>query len=218
MKTIDSLAEQGFEIFCRQIELHALKTKRFLPGEYLLHQGQAITELFWVEAGEFTIGYTANNGRSYSLGLNFVDQHLFGEVEYLTSSPCQFNVKASKTVEAQVLPIKLMTEILESDSKVGIWLSQALSSRYQTGMTMTMNRFLHPLIYNIAWDIHQNCIGAKPAVNFTHVYKEAERFGCSERVYSRVVNQLVDMGLIEKRENQLQVIDIDQLSQFLELK
>ncbi len=218
MKTIDSLAEQGFDIFCRQVELYALKTKRFIPGEYLLHQGQAITELFWVDEGQFTIGYTANNGRNYSLGLNFVDQHLFGEVEYLTSSPCQFNIKACEAVEAKVLPIKLMTEILELDPKVGIWLSQALSNRYQTGMTMTMNRFLHPLIYNIAWDMQQRCVGAKPAVSFTHVYKEAERFGCSERVYSRVVNQLLEMGLIEKRDNQLHVSDIDKLSQFLELK
>ncbi|QFU23936.1 Crp/Fnr family transcriptional regulator [Shewanella eurypsychrophilus] len=218
MTNINKLAMQGFDIFCREIERQPLKSRTFQPLEYLLHQGQDILELYWVGSGEFTIGYTANNGRNYSLGLNLVDNHLFGEVEYLTSSPCQFNIQASELAEAKVLPIKVMTEILQLDPKVGIWMSQALSSRYQTGMTMTMNRFLHPLIYNIAWDMQQRCIGARPAVNFSHVYKEAERFGCSERVYSRVVNQLLDMDLIEKRDNQLHVKDLQKLAQFLEMK
>ncbi|MBL4814866.1 MAG: Crp/Fnr family transcriptional regulator, partial [Shewanella sp.] len=62
------------------------------------------------------------------------------------------------------------------------------------------------------------CIGARPAVNFSHVYKEAERFGCSERVYSRVVNQLLDMDLIKKIGNQLHVKDLPKLAKFLEMK
>ena len=218
MNTVNSLALQGFEIFRHEIERQHLKSKTFQPHDYLLHQGQEILELFWVDSGQFTIGYTANNGRNYSLGRNLVDKHLFGEVEYLTSSPCQFNLQASEIGTAKVLPIKVMTAILQLDSKVGIWMSQALSSRYQTGMTMTMNRFLHPLIYNIAWDIQQRCIGARPAVNFSHVYKEAERFGCSERVYSRVVNQLLDMDLIKKIGNQLHVKDMPKLAKFLEMK
>ncbi|RTR38014.1 Crp/Fnr family transcriptional regulator [Shewanella canadensis] len=217
MDSVNSLAQQGFKIFCREIELRALKAKVFYPCEYLLHQGQEILELFWVESGKFTIDYTANNGRIYNLGLNVVEHHLFGEVEYLTSSPCQFNVKASEIVQTKVLPAKLMTEILQVDPSVGIWMSQALSSRYQAGMTMTMNRFLHPLIYNIAWDFQQRFIGAKPAVSFSHVYKEAERFGCSERVYSRVVNQLLDMALIKKVDNQLHVKDIEALTAFLSM-
>ena len=137
MNTVNSLALQGFEIFRHEIERQHLKSKTFQPHDYLLHQGQEILELFWVDSGQFTIGYTANNGRNYSLGRNLVDKHLFGEVEYLTSSPCQFNIQASEIVTAKVLPIKVMTAILQLDSKVGIWMSQALSSRYQTGMTMT---------------------------------------------------------------------------------
>ncbi|WP_077754251.1 hypothetical protein [Shewanella psychrophila] len=68
----------------------------------------------------------------------------------LTTSPCQFNIQACELVEAKVLPIKVMTAILQLDAKVGIWMSQSLSSRYQT--CMTMNHFLPPLIYNIVCD------------------------------------------------------------------
>ncbi|MBL4828386.1 MAG: hypothetical protein JKY55_00600 [Aliivibrio sp.] len=54
-------------------------------------------------------------------------------------------------------------------------------------------------------------------MNFPQVYKEAARFGSSERVYRRIVLQLVEMSLIEKVDNQLKVIDLNKLSDFLNL-
>jgi hypothetical protein len=217
MNKITALVQQGFEQFCQVITEQPLKTKQFAAGDFLLCQGQEILELYWVEMGQFSIEYTANNSRRFSLGLNFVDNHLFGEDEFLTDSRCQFDVCASESIEARVIPVSLMTNILQQDARIAIWLSQSMSERYQTGMTLTMNRFLHPLIYNVAWDIHQRHIGTKPAVNFSQVYKEADRFGSSERVYRRVVKQLVEMRLIEKVDNQLKVTHLDKLSDFLGL-
>ncbi|MDX1301422.1 Crp/Fnr family transcriptional regulator [Photobacterium sp.] len=198
------------------MERHNLATKIFQPDQYLLRQGQQITELYWVDIGQFSIVYTAQNSRRYSLGLNFVDNHLFGEDEFLTSSPCQFDVQASEVIEAKIIPVFVMTEILQQDPKIAIWLSSSMSERYQDGMANTMNRFLCPLLFNIAWDIYQRHIGTKPTVNYSLVYKEAERFGTSERVYRRVVKQLIEMQLIIKSDNQLLVNDLDKLHRFIQ--
>ncbi|PSU49364.1 Crp/Fnr family transcriptional regulator [Photobacterium frigidiphilum] len=215
MKTLNQLATQGYELLCQLIEKHKLKTKQLQPGDYLLKQGQEITELYWVEMGQYTVGYTANNGRHFSLGLYFADNCLIGEIELLTDTPCQFDVCANEIITAKVVPIYLLTEMMQQTPELAIWLSQSLSMKYQGTMTTTLNRILHPLIYNIAWDIEQRYLEAKAQVNFTQVYKEAERFGCSERVYRRVVNQLLEMGLVEKLDNQLEVKSIDKLSDFL---
>lgn len=215
METLSELARQGYDLFCQALEKQNLKTKQFQPGDYLLKQGQAIDKLYWMEMGQYTVGYTATNGRSFSLGLFSADNRLFGEIELLTDTHSQFDVRTNDIIDVKVVPVAFINQVMQGDPKVAIWLSQSLSEKYQDAMTTAMNRILHPLVYNIALDIQQRYLGSKPAVNFLLVYKEADRFGCSERVYRRVVNQLVDMDLIEKIDNQLQVKHVDKLIEFL---
>ncbi|WDE08896.1 Crp/Fnr family transcriptional regulator [Thalassomonas viridans] len=215
MDTLSELAAQGYELFCRLINKQELNSKRFQPDDFLFNQGQEITELYWLESGQFSVGYTADNGRHFSLGLFNADNSLLGDVELLTDTRCQFDVRANEALEAKVLPAALLSEFMQGDPRLAVWLSQSLSYKYQETMATTISRILHPLIYNIALDIEQRFLDARPKVNFAHVYKEAERFGCSERVYRRVVNQLLEMNLVEKTSNQLQVKDIAKLSEFL---
>ncbi|QYK15012.1 Crp/Fnr family transcriptional regulator [Shewanella rhizosphaerae] len=215
MTTISDLASQGYELFCQLLKKRELKTKRFQPGDYLLKQGQEITELYWVSLGQYSIKHTVKNGRTLSLGLFFADNRLFGEVELLTATKCQFDVCASEMIEAKVIPTSLILELIQKEPKLAIWLSQSLSEKYQDTMAVVLNRILYPLGYNIALDIEQRYLDAKPKVNFAQVYKEAERFGCSERTYSRVVLQLVELGLVEKVNNQIKVKNIEKLSAFI---
>lgn len=216
MNKIKELSKHGHALFCQLLEKQELKSKHFQPGDYLLKQGQEICELYWVGMGEYSIDHTAKNGRGLSLGLFFADNRLFGEVEFLTDTKCQFDIRASDILEAKVVPVSLISEFMQQEPMLAIWLSQSLSEKYQDTMSVAMNRILYPLIYNVAWDIEQRYLEAKPKINFAQAYKEAERFGCSERTYSRVVHQLLDLGFVEKIGNQLKVKNIEKLSAFIE--
>lgn len=215
METLKNSAKQGYELFCKYKNESDLKVKHFKPGDYLLEQGQFLRELYWIEKGQFTVGQTASNGRYFSLGRYFAHNHLIGEIELHTDTKCQFDIRANDVVEAKVIPLQLITELMHQDPKITIWLCQSLSRHYQNTIETAVNRILHPLIYNIAWDIEQRYLKKKPSINFSQGYKEADRFGCSERVYRRAISELLKMGFIVKSENQLQVKDINELSIFL---
>ncbi|MGF1720309.1 Crp/Fnr family transcriptional regulator [Vibrio kyushuensis] len=215
MNDINALASIGLSTFLQELGKRTLPAISFEQGDVLLRQGQKIEHLYWVELGEFGLDYIAENGRTYSLGRHFVSQHLFGEVEYLSKQMCQFNVVASESVKAFVLPVNVFTSILSDNPQVSWWLSQSLACRYQEGMSLTMKRFLHPLIYNIAWDIKQREQGLAEPVNFDLVCKEAHRFGCSERVYRRVLKQLIDMDLLVKQGGLVAIRDPQALDDFL---
>jgi len=212
---LNKLAAKGHKLLCQSIAKQDLKVVEFQTGDYLLTQGQKITELYWVETGFYTVGHCASNGRHLSLGLYHADNCLIGEIELLTDTPCQFDVRANETITAKVVPLQWIIQLMQQAPELAIWMTQSLSQKYQGTMTTAMNRILHPLVYNVAWDIEQRYLEAKPQVNFAQVYKEAERFGCSERVYRRVVNQLIALELIEKSDNQLKVKDIEALSRYL---
>lgn len=165
--------------------------------------------------GEYTMHYHADNGKVFSLGQRFVSDTIIGEIEFLTQTPSQFSVIANDAMTVQVIPLAMMEKILLTHPEVGIWLSQLLSISYQHGMAKTMERFLQPLVFNIMADIYERYRQQKPLVDFSQVYREAERFGCSERNYRRAITQLIDEQFIRKQFNEYIICDVEKFRKAL---
>lgn len=159
--------------------------------------------------------YHADNGKVFSLGQRFVSDTIIGEIEFLTQTPSQFSVIANDVMTVRIIPLAMMEKILLTHAEVGIWLSQLLSISYQHGMAKTMERFLQPLVFNIMTDIYERYQQHKPLVDFSQVYREAERFGCSERNYRRAINQLIDEQFIRRHLNEYVICDVEKFSKIL---
>lgn len=216
MESIEQLAHQGYEVLCKIIANTQLKQKNFAAGEYILAQGEAVKSLYWITLGEYTMHYTAENGKTFSLGQRLASDCILGELEYLTQTPCQFSVVASEDMQVKVIPLSLMNQTLSEHACVGIWLSRLLSISYQASMAKTMGRFLQPLLLTIATDMYDRFCQHQPLVDFAQVFREAERFGCSERAYRRTINQLVTEGFIKRIEHGYQIRDLDKFHNLLE--
>lgn len=215
MNTIKTYADLGYEELCNEVRSVKCKTKLFSENDCILKQGQTIDNLYWVDCGTFSMDYTAENGKRYSLGNMFVDRFILGELEFLTETSCQFSVIATESIEVKVIPRVFFTNLLSKNANVGIWLSRKLSESYQKGMNSTMNRFLQPIVYSIGWDIYERHMELRPNISFQYIYRESERFGCSERAYRRVISSLVEIGLIDNSENEVIVKDENRLYEFL---
>ncbi|ABV38287.1 cyclic nucleotide binding protein, putative [Shewanella sediminis HAW-EB3] len=216
MRYLDRMIQQGFEIFSQNVERPELKVKQMKPQDFILRQGQEISELYWLKSGACTIAYNAENGRRFNLGRLRARSRLFGEIEWLNNSPCQFEVCADEPIELIVLPLNFVTELIESHASIGLWLSHCLSTKYHDGIEFTLAQILYPLSYNIALDLKHRQQGSRPEISFRQLYREAERFGCSERVFRKVVAQLQTLGLVEKVEHQLKILDMEKLEAFIE--
>jgi len=55
-----------------------------------------------------------------------------------------------------------------------------------------------------------------PVNNFQKSYLEAERFGTTDRVYRRAVNELINLDIVHKVAGKLVIKDIDKLKAFIE--
>lgn len=217
METIQQIAEQGYLTLCEMIDSLPLKEKTFYADEFILRQGEPIQFLYWITLGEYSMHYCAENGKAFSLGQRFVSNSIIGELEYLTNTPSQFSVVANERMNAKVLTPTMMNQILSSRAEVGVWLSQLLSKSYQSGMARTMERFLQPLVFNIATDIYQRYQQKQPLVDFDQVFREAERFGCSERAYRRAIIQLISEDYIKKKADGYVISDIGKFNHLLKL-
>lgn len=213
--SIQQLAEQGLTQVTRWITLGAFQAKLLKKGEYLLRQGQSVDQLFWIEAGSCTVNYTAANGRRYSHGKFGAGERFYGEIEFFTGRPVQFDIRCEEETLVRVVPVQALEQLMAAEPLVGIWISQCLAETYQGVMDQVTSHFMYPLAYNIARDLLEREQGERAEVQLDKVVREAERFGCSERVYRRAVTQLIDLGLIERTNRHLKITSHEKLQRYL---
>ncbi len=215
MNLLQQFTQNGYQILRDAVLGAALKSKAIGPDEFILRQGEEIEALYWITLGEYTMHYCAGNGKTFSLGQRFVSDTIIGEIEYLTHTPSQFSVVAHEAMTVKIIPLAMMDNLLTRHAEVGVWLSQLLSISYQRGMAKTMERFLQPLMFNIVADLYDHYQQHKPLVDFSQVYREAERFGCSERTYRRVITQLLEEGYLHKQATEYVIGDVEKFRQLL---
>ncbi|OOF29652.1 MULTISPECIES: Crp/Fnr family transcriptional regulator [Salinivibrio] len=193
-----------------------ISTRYFDVGEAILRQGEELQHLYVVPVGRVSMSILAANGRRFQLGEANCDYHIYGEMEYFTQSPCQWSVIADEHMQVDVICIQTLTEKLQQQPEMMVFFASALAEDYQDSMAIYTNRLLHPITYNIAYDLLIRSQTNTLLGGFDRVNQEAERFGTSGRVYRRAVKELIERGLISKTENGLEITDERALKAFID--
>lgn len=189
---------EGLERIRLLIKNGNYKTIRVLQDEYIVKQDQTLDSVFWASVAQYTILHTSQNGKTLSLGDYYSEDRFFGEVEFFSGRSYQFDVMATADTELVIIPQDQFTEILTQDGFIAFWMNCNMSKTYQRSMDIAIERSLYPLKFNILKDIIQRCTANAQPINHTYMYQEAQRFGCTERAYNRIIHELIDEGIIVK--------------------
>ncbi|MCE0495181.1 Crp/Fnr family transcriptional regulator [Vibrio salinus] len=185
-------------------------------GYEILRQGEKLEYLYVVPGGRVSMSIVAANGRRFQLGEANCDDHIFGEMEYFTQTPCQWTVTADEHLQMDTICLTKLTQALHQHPEMMFFFAAALAEDYQDSLDIYTNRLLHPITYNIAYDLLMQKTTTAALGGFDRVNREAERFGTSGRVYRRAVKELLDKGLVEKSAQGLVIADEKKLIEFLE--
>ncbi|AXY03344.1 Crp/Fnr family transcriptional regulator [Vibrio alfacsensis] len=202
-----------FRAFIYQCQIGS---RYFNSGDAILKQGEPLDYIYVVPAGRVSMSILAANGRRFQLGEANCDDHIFGEMEYFTETPCQWSVVADEHMQVDIICIKKLTELLHAQPEMLFFFASALADDYQDSLDIYTNRLLHPIAYNIAYDLLERQQATPSLSGFDKVNQEAERFGTSGRVYRRAVKTLMEKDLIRKGELGLEIVDEQALKLFLD--
>lgn len=202
-----------FRTFIYQCQIGS---RYFNSGDAILKQGEALDYIYVVPAGRVSMSILAANGRRFQLGEANCDDHIFGEMEYFTETPCQWSVMADEHMQVDIICIKKLTESLHAQPEMLFFFASALADDYQDSLDIYTNRLLHPIAYNIAYDLLERQQATPSLSGFDKVNQEAERFGTSGRVYRRAVKTLMEKDLIRKGKLGLEIVDEQALKLFLD--
>ena len=189
----------------------------YRSGDIILAQGQKVEALYVVSVGKVSMNTAAINGRRFQLGEVHCDYHIFGEMEFFTKDKCQWNVVADDEMTVDIICAKQLQNTLIEKPLLSLFFSSALAFDYQESMEIYTSRLLHPIAYNIAYDLWQRQGNTVNLDAFTNPEQEAERFGTSSRVYRRAVKSLVEQGLIEKFSGGIRIVDLAKLERFISM-
>lgn len=193
--------------------------RRFVvdKGDYITRQHQEITDVYWAREAHFSILHTAENGKTLSLGDYQLDDNFFGEVEFFSGNLCSFDAVATAEFELIVIPQDKLTDILIDDSMIAFWMNHRMSDMYQRSMVTAIDRSLFPLKFNVIKDIVNRYTAQALPTSHTYMYQEAQRFGCTERAYTRVIHELIDEGMVRKGNDASSItpVDIERLKDYL---
>lgn len=212
---LDEIVKAGEIEFLEFISHSSLPDKKYSAGDYIITQGQTLTEIAFVELGVCHVDYAAANGNAFSFGCFFCSNRIFGDVELFSGEPCQFSVRAYEDLSVKWVPLADVIQFMKTNPHVHFWLSRSLAAKYHNATRNTINQIINTIVYNVAWDAEQRLLNSRPNLTFTEAYKEAERFGCSSRVYRRAVKELLSYGFIRKDENKLVVSNFKELQSYL---
>ncbi|MFA0495398.1 Crp/Fnr family transcriptional regulator [Vibrio sp. 10N.222.54.B11] len=208
--------EQKSSEFRDLIYQHQVNSRYFNQNDEILRQGEQLQYLYAVPAGRVSMSISAANGRRFQLGEVNCDYHIFGEMEFFTQTPCQWNVVADEHMQVDVICIQRLAEALLENPGMMFFFAFALAEDYQDSMGIYTNRLLHSITYNIAYDLLVQSETNTVLGGFDKVNQEAERFGTSSRVYRRAVKDLLEKGFIRKGEQGLEIVDQRALQAFID--
>ncbi|ALP41650.1 Crp/Fnr family transcriptional regulator [Aeromonas schubertii] len=193
-----------------------LHTRRFLPGERMLTQGEPLHELLRVPAGRIAFYSGVASGRLFQLGEVECHDQILGEMELFGGTPIQWSVEARSELDAEVIDVGRLCIQLEQAPELLLFFTCALAGDYLDSLEITTQRLLLPIAYNIALELW-HAKRRTPMLGSRQSALEAARFGTTERVYRRAVGELIALGLVEKREGELIIRDHAALRAYLKL-
>lgn len=207
---------QSHQAFCDAMLECCGQSQLLQAGEDLLSQGRELTHMCLVPEGRVSMNICAVNGRRFQLGELDCDWHLFGEMEFFTATSCQWSVVAEEPMEIRQLCLKKVRQMLLQQPEFTLFFASALAWDYQDSLDIYTNRLLHPISYNIAFELLRRQHEEVMLGSCGSPDQEAERFGTSGRVYRRAVKELIDKGLVIKQGALLKIANLQALQDFVD--
>jgi len=175
-----------------------LRKAIYKPGEYLLHEGEALASVFFVLSGLVKVNITTPNGKSKSFSLVPAGS-LLGDLEFVMDCPvCCNNIAVTETV-CLLLPITQIRRTLRDNAAFMNLIAQNLAERlYQRNNEMALQLYYNLDTKLAAYLLAEDSRPDDSSFNDDNLATVAERLGTSYRHLLRVMSEFCDRGVLKK--------------------
>lgn len=210
-----SLSRALEALFAEEQHVHSFK-----KGAYLFQEGEAASNIFWLQSGKIQIGKVIPDGRELTIRISKAMDMLIEMTLFEENANYTMNARAIESGEALVIPRRKLELALSSKTELMVqWL------RYTHNDHLRTQSKLRDLILNgKKGGVYSTLIrmgntfgektedGLQLNVSLTN-QEMANLCGTSREVVNRLLSELRKEGIIKMNRNRITLCDIDYLKQ-----
>jgi len=169
------------------------KSLEYLPGSFLLTQGDEPGDVFILLEGQAMVYLLTPNGVHF-LEYIYKDNEIFGEIEALNEKPIVCSVVARSLCKVIQIGKRPFIDWMRADTAFAVYISRQLAEKFYQSNLSSATHIAYPLRYRMLFFLWQSTQQGNPYIRKEDVVRG---LGSNERSTNRVIKQLVEAGLVE---------------------
>ncbi len=194
-------------IFSQEI-MPFLELHMFKKNEHICFMNEELNYFYFFVHGKAKVYKTLPNGKS--LLLEFYEPvQLIGDLEVISKIKANCNVKALKSSLCIAIPIQVVNSIALKDLNFLMYITKNLSSKLAKCSVTSSITITYPLENKLA--SYLLAMNSKHIIRIDNYSNLADLLGTSYRHLNRVLNKLIEKGIILKDKNEIKIINKEDL-------
>lgn len=183
---------------CRPFKIH--------PEETFLVQGESANTLYLVKDCDFYVSYLTPTGKRYIVSTQKGFTGVLGEMEvFRPDGRYVFSVTASSPASGYQISRARLLEAVAQHPDMAIYFLQLLSGRYDESINHTLSNLLYTLRFNILRAMLRQSDLVEGGWFEFKTEQYAGELGATQRAFRRVIKELVDEGIIDKKRSSYRI-------------
>ncbi|MBS7525124.1 helix-turn-helix domain-containing protein [Fusibacter paucivorans] len=174
------------------------------PGESVLTAGDALTHYLLLVDGRIKVSYLFENGKTMAVKF-YHPLTPIGDIEYLRDVPLLCNVDAIETSSFIAIDVQTLRTHFSNDVAFLKHLIESLSDKLYATVNNNAYNFIYPLPNRLAsYLLHQPSTNNVIVLHASYL-EIADFLGTTYRHLNRTIRMLVDEGIIEQRDHEIEI-------------
>lgn len=178
--------------------------KSYKKGEYILESNTNAKAIYFIVYGEVEVSSFLINGR-YVFINNLAPLEIFGDVEFLSKDKILFDVIATTDSSVIILPFKVIEKELETNPYFWKFIAKEGNNK----LLRTNRSILLKSNYNLKTVFSNYLLQNDYILKFKSLTDLATHLNVSYRNLTRVITELKEKKIIEKKKNSIIVLRKD---------
>lgn len=205
-----------FEIFksCPYYILRQIKLKKYVPGEFVLNQGQIYDTIFVIVEGEVDIYVESAQGKRFYF-TSYKRGAFIGELEVFNRKPYMCYVEAKDAIITLEMTRDLFMERISQDKQFHEYFTSFITNEHFKAMEEMCVHMLYPLKQKICMRLIENAElrgGGNTAMSAETL---SAHMGVTTRSVQRVLKELREKGIIDIHKTKVVILDMERLKKEL---
>jgi len=193
-----------------------ISIKNFKPGDVISLQGESLESCGYILSGSAKAVSYSEKGDATWVGY-FKPNEFFGHISLLTKSDTRFEISAEDHVEAVIIKVGVMQDLLAEKEDLSFILAQDLAARLDHLTARLIEAFTLSAKGRVCAELSRlaRVIGVLPEnliIRPSPVFVElAQRVNSTRETVSRTVSELQKMGIVKRESGALIIMKPERL-------